>query len=171
MRCNESKSNPTDDCEILWRICVSILLKKCIWILFYNYTNIANIFRMCGPFAVLISYLSEFHGSNFRSRIMMVIGVMFSMAAIMLPVMALTILPNDWNWDILNMNCKYFSICYWCEFSLAISWQGQEHTFAWTPWILFSVSTSILGCHIFGTCKMRHNFSTFLNSKHFFYCG
>lgn len=61
---------------------------------------------MCGPFAVLISYLSEFHGSNFRSRIMMIIGVMFSMAAIMLPVVALTILPNDWNWDILNMNCK-----------------------------------------------------------------
>ncbi|XP_061395350.1 synaptic vesicle glycoprotein 2B-like [Musca vetustissima] len=72
-------------------------------------------FVMCGPFAVLMTYLSEFHGTNFRSRIMMIIGVMFSMAAILLPVLALLILPLDWNFDIFNMNFvswkMYLAIC------------------------------------------------------------
>uniref|UniRef100_A0A1I8PCF2 Major facilitator superfamily (MFS) profile domain-containing protein n=1 Tax=Stomoxys calcitrans TaxID=35570 RepID=A0A1I8PCF2_STOCA len=72
-------------------------------------------FVMCGPFAVLMSYLSEFHGTHYRARIMMIIGVMFSMGSIMLPVLALTILPNDWNFDILNMNFVpwkiYLAVC------------------------------------------------------------
>ncbi|XP_073831034.1 uncharacterized protein [Musca autumnalis] len=72
-------------------------------------------FVMCGPFAVLMTYLSEFHGNNFRSRIMMIIGVMFSMAAIMLPLLAIIVLPLDWNFDILNMNFvawkMYLAIC------------------------------------------------------------
>ncbi|XP_075157922.1 uncharacterized protein LOC142231188 [Haematobia irritans] len=61
-------------------------------------------FVMCGPFAVLMSYLSEFHGNNYRSRIMMIIGIMFATGGILLPVLALWILPKDWNFDILNMN-------------------------------------------------------------------
>ncbi|XP_005183904.2 putative metabolite transport protein YwtG [Musca domestica] len=72
-------------------------------------------FVMCGPFAVLMTYLSEFHGNNFRSRIMMIIGVMFSMAAIMLPVLAIVVLPLNWNFDIFNMNFvawkMYLAIC------------------------------------------------------------
>lgn len=61
---------------------------------------------MCGPFAVLMSYLTEFHGTQHRPRIMMLIGIMFQLAAILLPVLALLILPNEWNFSIFNMNCK-----------------------------------------------------------------
>ncbi|XP_073831035.1 uncharacterized protein [Musca autumnalis] len=60
-------------------------------------------FVICGPFAVLISYLSEFHGINRRSQVMMIIGIMFMTSNIVLPILALSILPNDWNFQIFNM--------------------------------------------------------------------
>ncbi|KAI8125492.1 hypothetical protein FF38_02310 [Lucilia cuprina] len=70
---------------------------------------------MCGPFAVLMSYLTEFHGTEHRPRIMMLIGIMFSMASILLPVLALLILPNEWNFRVFSMNFHswqvYFAIC------------------------------------------------------------
>ncbi|XP_065364157.1 uncharacterized protein LOC135957355 [Calliphora vicina] len=70
---------------------------------------------MCGPFAVLMSYLTEFHGTEHRPRIMMLIGIMFSMASIMLPVLAFLILPYEWNFQVFNMNFHswqiYFAIC------------------------------------------------------------
>ncbi|KAM7346573.1 uncharacterized protein ACRADG_006449 [Cochliomyia hominivorax] len=70
---------------------------------------------MCGPFAVLMSYLTEFHGTQHRPRIMMLIGIMFSLAAVLLPVLALLILPNEWNFHLLNMRFHswqvYFAIC------------------------------------------------------------
>ncbi|XP_005183911.2 uncharacterized protein LOC101898083 [Musca domestica] len=72
-------------------------------------------FIMSGPFAILVAYLSEFHDSNFRSRIMMMIGVMFTFAAIILPVLAILILPQNWNFNLLNMNFVawkiYLAIC------------------------------------------------------------
>ncbi|XP_013105439.2 synaptic vesicle glycoprotein 2B [Stomoxys calcitrans] len=61
-------------------------------------------FIICGPFAVLMSYLSEFHGSKHRSRIIMVIGIMFATSNIILSLMAIAILPRDWNFQIFNMN-------------------------------------------------------------------
>uniref|UniRef100_A0A1I8P2T6 Major facilitator superfamily (MFS) profile domain-containing protein n=1 Tax=Stomoxys calcitrans TaxID=35570 RepID=A0A1I8P2T6_STOCA len=61
-------------------------------------------FVISGPFAILMSYLAEFHDSNHRSHIMMIVGIMFATANISLPVLALLILPNDWNFEIFNMN-------------------------------------------------------------------
>ncbi|XP_075157932.1 synaptic vesicle glycoprotein 2B-like [Haematobia irritans] len=58
---------------------------------------------ICGPFAILMSYLSEFHGSNHRSRIIMVIGIMFAISNIILTLMAIAILPRDWNFEIFHM--------------------------------------------------------------------
>lgn len=60
---------------------------------------------MCGPFAVLMSYLTEFHGIQHRQRIMMIVGMTFSIAAFMLPVMAMLILPRDWNFNLWNLEC------------------------------------------------------------------
>uniref|UniRef100_A0A1I8M3K1 Major facilitator superfamily (MFS) profile domain-containing protein n=1 Tax=Musca domestica TaxID=7370 RepID=A0A1I8M3K1_MUSDO len=60
-------------------------------------------FVICGPFAVLISYLTEFHGTNRRPQVMMIIGIMFMTANIVLPILALSILPNDWSFQIFNM--------------------------------------------------------------------
>ncbi|XP_075156315.1 uncharacterized protein LOC142229627 [Haematobia irritans] len=61
-------------------------------------------FIVSGPFAILMSYLSEFHGANHRSQIMMIVGIMFSISNIILPVLALSILPNDWSFQIFQMN-------------------------------------------------------------------
>lgn len=49
---------------------------------------------MCGPFAVLMSYISEFHGLKHRSRVMMYTGIFFSLASIILPLLAWIIIPN-----------------------------------------------------------------------------
>ncbi|XP_073831036.1 uncharacterized protein [Musca autumnalis] len=70
----------------------------------YMYAKFIGGFIMCGPFATLVAYLSEFHGNNFRSRIMMLIGVMFSLSAIIMPILALLILPINWSLNIFNMN-------------------------------------------------------------------
>ncbi|XP_061392160.1 putative metabolite transport protein YyaJ [Musca vetustissima] len=60
-------------------------------------------FVICGPFAVLISYLSEFHGSNRRPQVMMIVGIMFMISNIILPILAMSILPKDWSFQIFNM--------------------------------------------------------------------
>lgn len=53
-------------------------------------------FRICGPFAVLMSYLSEFHGTNHRPRVMMYIGMFFSLSTILLSLSAWFILSKNW---------------------------------------------------------------------------
>ncbi|XP_061395352.1 synaptic vesicle glycoprotein 2C-like [Musca vetustissima] len=72
-------------------------------------------FIICGPFSVLVPYITEFHGCDYRSRIMMIFGTLISAAAIMLPVMALLILPNDWNFAFRNMEFTswriYLAVC------------------------------------------------------------
>ncbi|KAH8273498.1 hypothetical protein KR018_008219, partial [Drosophila ironensis] len=54
-------------------------------------------FCMSGPFAVLMSYLTELHGRQHRQRIMMIVGVMFCIATLSLPGLAMVILPHEWN--------------------------------------------------------------------------
>ncbi|XP_026473628.1 synaptic vesicle glycoprotein 2B-like, partial [Ctenocephalides felis] len=53
-------------------------------------------FIICGPFAVLMSYLSEFHGATHRSRVVLCVGMYFSLANITLPGMAWAIIPTRW---------------------------------------------------------------------------
>ncbi|XP_037029687.1 synaptic vesicle glycoprotein 2C [Bradysia coprophila] len=57
-------------------------------------------FITCGPFAVLMSYLSEFHGTDHRSRVMMVIGMFFSLATISLPALAWFVIPKSWSFQM-----------------------------------------------------------------------
>lgn len=57
-------------------------------------------FRSSGPFAVLMTYLSELHGLKYRSRVMLSTGICFSIAAILLPSIALLVIPNP------HMNIK-----------------------------------------------------------------
>ena len=58
------------------------------------------LFSICGPFAVLMSYLSEFHGVKYRPRVMMVVGMFFSAATITLPLIAWQIIPKEWTIEI-----------------------------------------------------------------------
>ncbi|XP_055847645.1 synaptic vesicle glycoprotein 2A-like [Episyrphus balteatus] len=59
-------------------------------------------FSVCGPFAVLMSYMTEFHGTKYRARVMMVIGMLFSIATLLLPILAWIILPNTWDYSLFN---------------------------------------------------------------------
>ncbi|XP_065354562.1 synaptic vesicle glycoprotein 2B-like isoform X2 [Calliphora vicina] len=54
-------------------------------------------FFVCGPFAVVMSYVSEFHGLQHRGRIMMGIGMIKAAATIILPIIACGILPNHFS--------------------------------------------------------------------------
>lgn len=66
-----------------------------------------NPFSMSGPFAVLMTYLTELHGRQYRQRIMMMVGIMFSLATLSLPGLAMGILPQSWDTNILGLSCKY----------------------------------------------------------------
>ncbi|XP_036344025.1 synaptic vesicle glycoprotein 2B-like [Rhagoletis pomonella] len=60
-------------------------------------------FIMCGPFAVLMSYLTELHGKKHRSRVIMFVGLMFSVGNISLPLVALGVLPSHWDFQLLGL--------------------------------------------------------------------
>lgn len=58
--------------------------------------------RISGPFAVLMSYLSEFHGLKYRSRVMMTLGIFYSLAGICLPGLAWVVIPQSWNFTVIE---------------------------------------------------------------------
>ncbi|KAK9879261.1 hypothetical protein WA026_004111 [Henosepilachna vigintioctopunctata] len=62
-----------------------------------------------GPFAALTAYLSECHSAKYRARIQMVLGIIYSLAMIILPSVAGIILPMDISVNILN----YLNIHSW----------------------------------------------------------
>lgn len=61
--------------------------------LLYQLPKISH-FSLCGPFAVLMSYLSELHGTKYRSRVMLSTGIFFSLGSVILPSLAWIIIPN-----------------------------------------------------------------------------
>ncbi|XP_032582255.1 synaptic vesicle glycoprotein 2B [Drosophila sechellia] len=68
-------------------------------------------FCMSGPFAVLMTYLTELHGRKHRQRIMMIVGIMFSIATLTLPGLAMVILPETWNihiWTLSLTSWQFF---------------------------------------------------------------
>ncbi|CAH1996788.1 unnamed protein product [Acanthoscelides obtectus] len=68
-----------------------------------------------GPFAALTSYLSEFHRAKHRARVQMVVGFIFSLGNLLLPILALFILPiqmdfqlGEWvlhSWNVYLLIC------------------------------------------------------------------
>lgn len=57
---------------------------------------------MSGPFAVLMSFLSEFHGKKHRDGVMQIVGIACSFGSILLPLMAYAILPFYWNFVLVE---------------------------------------------------------------------
>ncbi|XP_044018646.1 synaptic vesicle glycoprotein 2B-like isoform X2 [Aphidius gifuensis] len=55
-----------------------------------------------GPYAALMSYLAEVHGEKQRSKIYMWLGVVFSLGSISIPCLAWLIIPQKWEYPILN---------------------------------------------------------------------
>lgn len=62
-------------------------------------------FIICGPFAVLMAYLSEFHSLQHRSRVMMMVGIFYSIANVLLPSLAWAIIPQS-GWDFTLFDGK-----------------------------------------------------------------
>ncbi|XP_068153587.1 putative transporter SVOPL [Drosophila tropicalis] len=48
---------------------------------------------ICGPFAVVVSYLAEFHGKKHRAYVMLFVGLSVSVGGMILPLMAYCLLP------------------------------------------------------------------------------
>ncbi|XP_017087429.2 synaptic vesicle glycoprotein 2B [Drosophila bipectinata] len=67
-------------------------------------------FCMSGPFAVLMTYLTELHGRQHRQRIMMIVGIMFSIATLTLPGLAMLILPQEWDIQIWNLSLTSWQV-------------------------------------------------------------
>ncbi|GAB0086198.1 synaptic vesicle glycoprotein 2B-like [Sergentomyia squamirostris] len=59
-------------------------------------------FISCGPFAVLMSYVSELHGIKHRARSMLTVGTFFSVGNILLPATAWAILPQSWTVTVVE---------------------------------------------------------------------
>nr|CAI5835076.1 unnamed protein product [Callosobruchus analis] len=69
-----------------------------------------------GPFAALTSYLSEFHCAKHRARVQMIVGFIFSIGNLLLPILALAIFPikinlqlGDWvfhSWNVYLLICS-----------------------------------------------------------------
>ncbi|XP_017057402.1 synaptic vesicle glycoprotein 2A isoform X2 [Drosophila ficusphila] len=52
-------------------------------------------FIICGPFAVVVSYLAEFHGKKHRPYIMLFVGLCVSVGSMILPLLAYFLMPVD----------------------------------------------------------------------------
>ncbi|XP_037826055.1 putative transporter SVOPL isoform X3 [Lucilia sericata] len=63
-------------------------------------------FLVCGPFAVVMSYISEFHGLKHRSRIMMGMGMIKAAATVILPILACTLLPYHFTLEMWFIKCR-----------------------------------------------------------------
>ncbi|XP_016989975.1 synaptic vesicle glycoprotein 2B isoform X2 [Drosophila rhopaloa] len=50
-------------------------------------------FIICGPFAVVVSYLAEFHGKKHRPYIMLFVGLCVSAGSMIIPLLAYVLLP------------------------------------------------------------------------------
>uniref|UniRef100_A0A1A9VEM9 Major facilitator superfamily (MFS) profile domain-containing protein n=1 Tax=Glossina austeni TaxID=7395 RepID=A0A1A9VEM9_GLOAU len=68
---------------------------------------------ICGPYAVTLTYLSEFHGLKYRRRIVMIFGILTSIAVLILPIIAYAVLPYQ-----LDLKTDYISIHSWNIFLL-----------------------------------------------------
>ncbi|XP_014475721.1 PREDICTED: synaptic vesicle glycoprotein 2B [Dinoponera quadriceps] len=80
-----------------------------------------------GPYAALMSYLAEIHGETHRSRSYMWLGVFFSLGNISLPCVAWLVIPQKWDFTLLNGTIEisswrvFLAICSLPEFLACIA--------------------------------------------------
>ncbi|XP_015038356.2 synaptic vesicle glycoprotein 2B isoform X4 [Drosophila pseudoobscura] len=65
---------------------------------------------ICGPFAVLVSYLAEFHGKKHRPYIMLFVGLCVSASATFVPILAYLLLPVHIFFSVGKMNFHTWQI-------------------------------------------------------------
>ncbi|XP_017845974.1 synaptic vesicle glycoprotein 2A-like isoform X3 [Drosophila busckii] len=93
----------------LWLICVLCLA------LSQNSTQLM-VFKfidgliICGPLASIYSYLSEFHAKQHRSMVILYVSICGSMAALILPIMAIFFLPLSIDFHIGSLSFKTWNV-------------------------------------------------------------
>jgi hypothetical protein len=57
---------------------------------------------MSGPFAILMSFISELLSKNYRSRVMISLGIIYSLGDIALPVLAGLLIPQKLHFTVIE---------------------------------------------------------------------
>ncbi|BFF89227.1 synaptic vesicle glycoprotein 2A [Drosophila madeirensis] len=65
---------------------------------------------ICGPFAVVVSYLAEFHGKKHRPYVMLFVGLCVSAGATCVPILAYLLLPVHILFSVGKMNFHTWQI-------------------------------------------------------------
>ncbi|XP_004529191.1 putative transporter SVOPL isoform X2 [Ceratitis capitata] len=73
-------------------------------------------FIVNGPGAVLFTYLTEMHSSKHRPRVLMILGMIMSVATLILPLLSWAIFPRDWDFilfDTIRVHCWqiFLAVC------------------------------------------------------------
>ncbi|XP_046482807.1 synaptic vesicle glycoprotein 2B isoform X2 [Neodiprion pinetum] len=55
-----------------------------------------------GPFAILMTYIAEFHGERHRSRVLMWTGSLFALGNVAVPALSRAVLPRTWSFSLFN---------------------------------------------------------------------
>jgi len=61
---------------------------------------------ICGPFAVVVSYLAEFHGKKHRPYIMLFVGLCVSIGSMILPLLAYALMPVPIFFKVATLKCR-----------------------------------------------------------------
>lgn len=61
---------------------------------------------ICGPFAVVVSYLAEFHGKKHRPYIMLFVGLCVSAGSMIMPLLAYVLLPVNIFFKVGTLDCR-----------------------------------------------------------------
>ncbi|XP_068081564.1 synaptic vesicle glycoprotein 2A isoform X2 [Anabrus simplex] len=72
----------------------------------------------CGPYAILVTYLAEFHASQYRSRVILLTSMFVSVAFVAVPALAWVLLPQPWSWILAEGS---FELRIWNLFLLVCS--------------------------------------------------
>nr|NP_650012.2 uncharacterized protein Dmel_CG14691, isoform A [Drosophila melanogaster]AAF54545.2 uncharacterized protein Dmel_CG14691, isoform A [Drosophila melanogaster] len=65
---------------------------------------------ICGPFAVVVSYLAEFHGKKHRPYIMLFVGLCVSIGSMILPLLSYLLLPVPILFTVSSMKFRTWQV-------------------------------------------------------------
>ncbi|EDW42707.1 synaptic vesicle glycoprotein 2A isoform X4 [Drosophila sechellia] len=65
---------------------------------------------ICGPFAVVVSYLAEFHGKKHRPYIMLFVGLCVSIGSMILPLLSYVLLPVPILFTVSSMKFRTWQV-------------------------------------------------------------
>ncbi|XP_017083587.2 synaptic vesicle glycoprotein 2A [Drosophila eugracilis] len=67
-------------------------------------------FIICGPFAVVVSYLAEFHGKKHRPYIMLFVGLSVSFGSMILPLLAYALMPVPISFKVATLEFRTWQV-------------------------------------------------------------